>query len=547
MSKEKHFVLYVDDEENNLRIFKRTFKRDYEVFTAISAADGMKILAETPISLIITDQRMPEKTGVEFLKDVLSLYPDTVRIILTAFSDITDIMEAVNDCGIYRYLVKPWDREMLKRAINDGLEMSRLRSDNEGLVKKLQKSNEQLEVRVEKRTAELKKTNEELKIAKVKAEDASRAKEAFLSVMSHEIRTPLNAIIGITHMLEGADLNEDHRENVETLKFSGQNLLALINDILELSKINADKIKPELADFNLHFLLRDLIKSFEPQTKNKNLTVKTDLAENVPLFVKGDQARLTQVLINLIGNAVKFTSEGGVTVSAKVQSSDEKITDILFKISDTGIGIPNDKIEAVFESFTQAESATARKYGGTGLGLTITKKLVTLFGGKIWAESVVGQGSDFLFNVRFKTSTKREEVAKVKSAKKDLKEIHILVVEDNKVNVMLVKKFFRRWNARAEYAENGQIAVDMVRSKAYSLILMDIQMPVMNGYEASKTIRAMEDAYFKEIPIIALTASVINSQSTQIHESGITDFVIKPFAPDDLYQKIADYTASVNL
>ncbi len=548
----KYGILYVDDEESNLRIFRRAFKRDYLLFTALSGEEAIQILEEnaSQIQLIITDQKMPQMTGVEFLEAILPKHEDKIRMILTGYSDISDIMHALNHCGIFRYMVKPWKKPEVLVSIEQALEIFKLRQERFDLIKELRQMNESLESKVKFRTSELyeeieerKKAENQALEARQKAEEASRAKEIFLSTMSHEIRTPLNGIIGISELLKDSELDEDQAENVQSLQFAGRHLLALINDILDFSKINAGKIELEKLDFNIRYVLQEIHKTFESRATAKKLVLRLDCAEDVPHFLVGDQVRFSQIMTNLLGNALKFTEKGSVITQVRVGAKTEHRIEIICQVSDTGIGIPADKIDSIFENFSQASSDTTRKYGGTGLGLAISKELVELHGGKIQVESELGIGSTFQFNLFFEISDKIGGNKIYKSQIiKDLQGISILVAEDNKINKMLVRKFLTKWNAQPDFADNGQIAFQMIQEKHYHLVLMDIQMPVMNGYDASQKIRELEGSNYKNIPIIALTASTLAGERDKITQNGITDYVVKPFEPDDLYDKIIEHT-----
>lgn len=550
----RYSILYVDDEDGNLRIFQRAFKKTFDVYIALSGNEALDILSQHSINLLISDQRMPNMSGVELLRLASVLYPDTIRIILTAYTDIDDIMQAVNECGIYRYLPKPWKKEEMQQTLEQALEVYKLRQDKNILISELRESNEVLEDKVKHRTATLTETNERLiaeieerkkiekalQIAKETAEEASKAKEIFLSTMSHEIRTPLNAIIGLTYLLQHSTLNTEQQENVQTLQFSSKTLLALINDILDFSKINAGKVEFEKIDFDWQALLKSTVKTFENQADTKKIDLLVELESDLPEVIVGDQVRLGQILNNLIGNSIKFTHVGNVKATVKLLEENDQETILQFCVSDTGIGIAKNKKDLIFENFSQASQDTSRKYGGTGLGLAITKRLVEHQNGKIWVESELGKGSAFYVVLPFsKSQLKLNELAMESEEieSKDLKNKKILVAEDNKVNRMLVKKFLSSWNAQTYFAENGKEAVEKAQAESYDLILMDIQMPEMDGYEASQLLRQAGN----KVPIIALTASTMTSDRGKLQQSGMNDFIVKPFNPNDLYKKIARF------
>ena len=383
-----------------------------------------------------------------------------------------------------------------------------------------------------------KKQAEELMAAKMKAEEASMAKAQFLSTMSHEIRTPMNAVIGMTHILLQEDPKPDQVENLQALRFSAENLLALINDILDFSKIEAGKIELEHADFSVRELIHGIKRSLSFNAEEKGLKLKALIDEDIPEVVVGDPTRLTQILINLVSNAIKFTEKGSVTLTAEVNQKDDESASLHIGVKDTGIGIPPEKIEKIFESFSQADAHTTRKYGGTGLGLAITKRLLELFGTKIQVESTAGQGAHFYFDITLKINpnskyrSTRMEPSTVSF--ESLQGYKVLLVEDNQMNVLVAKRFLDKWQLPFDHAENGSVAVEMALQQNYDLILMDLQMPVMDGYEASQKI--IEAG--KQTPIIALTASAMLETQEKIYVVGMSDFITKPFNPNELYQKI---------
>jgi len=388
-------------------------------------------------------------------------------------------------------------------------------------------------------TAE-KETQQLLKLAKENAEQLAKAKARFLSITSHEIRTPMNAIIGLTNLLLEEGAKPEQQENLRLIKFSAEHLLGIINDILDISKIDADKVELEKVDFDLRIICKSLIKAFEVSNRKKNLNINLSIAENVHDMVHGDSLRLTQVLNNLIGNAIKFTEEGSVDLNIKLK--DEYKDAIEFEVKDTGIGIPQDKLNLIFESFTQATISTTRKYGGTGLGLSISKKLIEIMGGEISVESERGKGTTFRFYVdlpagKFNRSTTSKDALPVK-IENPLSDRHILIVEDDSVNQIVIKKYIAKWGATYDFAQNGIEALEKIKSQGFDLILMDLQMPVMGGIETATKIREINNAYFKTVPIIALTAEISTEVSKEVNEAGMNDLATKPFVPHELCEKL---------
>lgn len=394
---------------------------------------------------------------------------------------------------------------------------------------------------------ELKNIQVQLKKAKEVAEQLAASKTQFLSAMSHEIRTPLNAIIGISHLLLEEKPKPEQIENLATLRFSAQNLLVLINDILDFNKIEAGKVVLEYIDFNLKELVKNLKHGFQITADNNKNLLLLEIDEHIPDFVKGDPTRLSQILTNLIGNALKFTQRGKVTVNLRVIEKTEEETKIIFTITDTGIGIPKEKQESIFEGFTQATTETTRKYGGTGLGLAITKRLLEMQNSQIYLESEVGKGSKFYFTLSFKLGQEIDKNKKAISHELGIfNKEKILLVEDNLANQLVAKRFLTKWGLQVSIAEDGEIALKMLQYEDFDLVLMDIQMPNMNGYEATKVIRKMKQEKYRKLPIIALTASVNSSIDGKILEAGMNDYVLKPFAPEELHNKIALFLSRKN-
>lgn len=415
--------------------------------------------------------------------------------------------------------------------------------------------NEELEeakAKLEMQSEELKETIEELELAKNEVERASKSKTQFLSALSHELRTPLNAVIGLSKMLFKNNPRPDQIDDLETLQFSADSLLSLINDLLDFSKMKTGKVRLEEVEFDIEELLNKMIKSFENRANEKGLKLHCELDNLSTTNLVGDPNRLIQVMNNLIANAVKFTDEGEVVVQCFETTPDENDLRLKFEVRDTGVGIPKDKQDAIFEAFDQVHLDSGRRYGGTGLGLTITQKLVELMGGEINVESELGKGSVFSFTLPFKNSSKNEhidkseiEIPKQKSlTEHKSKEISlpkgfkVLLVDDNDLNVRVLSKMLKNQGIQHEIVMDGSSACQLIQNKQYSLVLMDLQMPIMNGYEAAREIRSMNDEYFKEIPIIALTASSVLEVEDDIKEVGMNDCISKPVESEELFQKM---------
>lgn len=382
--------------------------------------------------------------------------------------------------------------------------------------------------------------------AKGKAEEAARmaevavqAKQQFLSNMSHEIRTPMNAIIGFTKVLLKTGLEDKQHEYLSAIKVSGEALTVLINDILDLAKVDAGKMTFEQIPFKMGISISAMLHLFETKIQEKNLELIKIYDPNIPEVLLGDPVRLHQVILNLVSNAVKFTTNGNITVSIKLLNEDEQQVTIEFAVTDTGIGITQEKLETVFEVFQQASSDTARLYGGTGLGLAIVKQLVEPQGGSINVTSKVGVGSTFSFVLSFqKTNEKAEMDTGLVELDPEIKNIKVLVVEDIALNQLLMRTLLDDFGFEQDIAANGKIAIEMMKHKDYDIILMDLQMPIMNGFEATEYIR---NTLNSKVPIIALTADVTTVDVAKCIAVGMNDYISKPVDDRLLYSKIVAY------
>lgn len=535
-------ILIVDDEPDLELLIRQKYRhqiRDgkYRFSFAGNGVEALEMLKqENDIDLILTDINMPEMDGLTFLSNIRFLEGKYKAVVVSAYGDMDNIRTAMN-LGAFDFITKPIDFADLEKTIEKTL------VEVEEIRKGIQ-AREQLQKAIhDKEIAE---------IQRQKAEEAKKHERQFLANMSHEIRTPMNAIIGMTKLL--MNISSEHRQlkYIKGIKDSAENLLAIINDILDLSKIESGKIKIEHIPFSIHDTLELVLTTLKHKAEEKGLALNSTIDSSVPLSVKGDPVRLYQVLMNLVGNAIKFTEQGKVAINAITAGRSDGQIPIRFDVADTGIGISEENLSKIFDKFTQASSDTTRKFGGTGLGLTISKQLIEIQKGHITVWSRPGEGSVFSFTIPF-LETREVPVEKGTDLPSAgtielIKDKRVLIVEDNAFNqIVAVDSIHEIIPAMPlDLAENGKVAVEMHEKNNYDLIIMDIQMPEMDGFQASQKIRKELPSPLSSVPIIAMTASVTREEVEDCFDAGMNEFVAKPFNQAELINKMCGLLLNEN-
>lgn len=517
MNQKKPKILIVDDQPANIELVKTVLRSTpAEIIGATSGKEAIELFNNQSFALVLMDVSMPGMDGPETVEQMkLSKEHKSLPVIyLTAQYEDQELLVRCLKTGAVDILPKPFNQEVFALKINNFLHLLNDRERLEG----------------------------ELAYEREQSEAAARRRQQFLSEMCHEIRTPLNAIVNMTYLLD-ADLRPDQKEGLELLQYSTASMRKLVNRILDFSRVDSGKVEFEQVGFEIRPMMDALIQSLDPGASRKGLKLESRILEDVPVLVKGDRMRLTQILANLLDNAIKFTEKGTVTVGVELSKDQPDSSELLFRVSDTGIGISPQHQKKIFETYVQANPSTSREYGGTGLGLAISRRLVELQGGHLEVQSEPGQGSTFSFKLSFlKTSRQRPRPLKHKPFEfRSLRGLKVLVAEDNLVNQKIVQKILLKWNASADLAENGKVALRKIQKNRYNLVLMDLQMPEMNGYDATCAIRKLKGHYYHNLPIIAITATAFAGEQNRMESLGMNGYLLKPFTPLELYNKISHY------
>ncbi|MDX2470910.1 MAG: response regulator [SAR324 cluster bacterium] len=530
-------ILIVDDNPNNLFTLNSLLCEldGVQVLEASSGVEALTITLQQDINLILLDIQMPGMDGYETAQHLKST-ARTKHIPIVFVSAVFIGEEFVSrgyKVGAIDYLTKPIDDNLLLNRITHYKQLYQREAELLQIQQQLQKHKDELEETIDKRTRELDE-------ARRRAEAANDAKSQFLASMSHEIRTPMNAIIGLVDVTLETELSEDQKSWLKIVSSSSYSLLGLINDILDFAKIDAGKLELQAHSCMLKKTVESIFTTMEQQFNAKNLEFKMVIDPNVPEWVLCDELRIRQILINLVGNALKFTHKGEINVSLEnisVNPFGDTVT-LEVCVSDTGIGIAPEKLNQIFESFSQVHDETGTDYGGTGLGLSISKHLVHLMDGDIWVESVEGQGSKFYFTLTLGKSQAKPN-PKILDELPDIKGVKILLVEDNLINQKLAIAILKKGEAEVKIAVNGKLALTDLALDDFDVVLMDIKMPVMNGWDSALAIRSGESGVRDpNIPIIAMTANAFDEDKQKCFSVGMNDFLAKPIKKLSLYQAI---------
>jgi len=517
-------VLIVDDKIENIIALEALIQRDdINIITTTSPNEALRLCWQNEISIALVDVQMPEMDGFE-LVDIIKSNPktrDILVVFVTAISTETKYAVKGLSTGAVDYLYKPLDPYITNAKVDSLITLVRA----------------QLEVK--HKNIELERYQEELIVARDEAEKGKKIKERFLANMSHEIRTPLNGILGLAHLLKNTSLDTEQERMLDLLMVSSEALLGIINDILDISKIDAGKFRIVRTDTNIVNLCKSVIDLLKYKAEEKGLDISVQIDERVPHLIHADSMRLNQILLNLLSNSIKFTDSGSIVLFLNVLETDESNIKLQFSVTDTGIGIAKDKINKIFESFEQADDDTDHMYGGTGLGLSIVKKLVELKGGELAVTSELGKGSTFSISNWYKISDSQSQAVRVNPA--DLakfENVSVLVAEDNAINQFMIRRILNSWNLKTTIVENGKLALESLEENTYDIILMDTHMPVLGGFETTRRIRAELPAAVNNIPIISLSAAVLEDELQEAYDAGVNAIVSKPFDLSVLHNKI---------
>ncbi len=526
-------LLVLDDKEENIISLSALLSHidHINIISSTDPNDALKICWKNDISIALVDVQMPDINGFEFVS-LLKSNPKTshiTAIMVTAISKEDKYLLKGLESGAVDYLYKPLNPEITIAKVTSFVKQIHIQEE------------------IKQKNIALEESRKELILAKEEAEEARKSKEIFLANMSHEIRTPINGIMGIIHILMDSNLSDQQREWVTRLNNVSDSLLLIVNDILDISKIDSGMMRIELESFSIKQKLIDISNIFKIKAQNKKLDFELEMDDKLPEFIKSDPLRLQQIIYNFVSNSLKFTEAGKITLKVDVLAQNQNKHRIKFTIIDSGIGIKEESLKKIFLAFEQGDDGITKKFGGTGLGLAIVKRLADLLEGEVTAISHFGVGSEFSFEAEFEEAEQYPQSTAIVEENavqlENFNAVKILVAEDNELNSIMLVHILESWGCIVDTVKNGRQAVDHVNNHDYDLIMMDTHMPIMSGFEAIKAIRKHKEAAKSLTPIITISASVLEHEQASAYEAGADAVIGKPFNPTDLHKKITQLTA----